>query len=64
MKKLNIWLSMYKKIITIINIRAVLYNWKTANRMETGFSLNNRPKRLVYHYARSSHRFLTSINVS
>ena len=25
--------------------QAILYNWKTAHRMEAGFSLKNRPRR-------------------
>ena len=27
-----------------LNIRIILYNWATADQMEMGFSLNNRPK--------------------
>ena len=30
----------------IMKIKAILYNWKRANRMEAGFSLNNRAKRV------------------
>ena len=28
----------------MFNIRAILYNWTTGDRMKTRFSLNNRPK--------------------
>ena len=41
--------------------RAILYNWKTADRIEAGFSLNKRVKRAEnksdWHHARSNHRF-------
>ena len=42
-EKLDILLSEYRKIM--LKIRAILNNWTTTVRMETGFSLNNRPKR-------------------
>ena len=29
---------------SIKKIRAILYNWKMADRIEAGFSLGNRPK--------------------
>ena len=36
---------MYKKKRT--KIRAIVCNWKTTDRPETGFSFSNRPKRSV-----------------
>ena len=42
-------------------IRAILHNWKTVNRIEVGFSLNNRAKRAentpIRLQASSYHRF-------
>ena len=44
-----------------MKIRAILYNWKTADREEVGFSLSNRPKRYEntpgWHHARCYDRF-------
>ena len=42
-KKLNIWLSRYEK--KIMNIRAILYCWKTAGLIDLRFSISIRPKR-------------------
>ena len=46
----------------VLEIEAVLYNWKTADRMKTGYSLNNRHKRAEnlpsWHHAPKYHRFL------
>ena len=46
---------------TIMNIRAILYNRKTADRIEVGLSFSNRPKRFkntpVRRQASSYHRF-------
>ena len=40
---------------------SILYNWKTADRMEAGFSLSDRPEQAENtpgrHHARSYHRF-------
>ena len=46
---------MYRK--KVWKIRAILCHWKTADRIETGFSLENRPKRVEntpgFHHERS-----------
>ena len=62
-EKKDIWLSKYRK-----KIMAVLYNCTTTNRMQTGLSLNNGPKRVetksFWHHAPIGVSQISDLNLS
>ena len=45
-------------------IRTIIYNWTTADRMEAGFLVNERPNEVRIRLADSTHGAITSTQIS